>query len=173
MGRPRVPRTGQCRARRRRGQQRARLRYRVQRIARGGPDRTPAAAAGRPARTLGHHRRHLQRARPGRPCTTRTHDRRGRRHRRPGPVRLPEAVEAIRRSGGAAVAVPDSAIRAAVRKLAARGLYAEPTSCVAVAALDHFLAEGRIAADETTVVVLTGSGLKSSEQMARAFDRSR
>ncbi len=89
------------------------------------------------------------------------------------PVRLPEAVAAIRRSGGAAVAVPDSAIRAAVRKLAARGLYAEPTSCVAVAALDHFLAEGLIAADETTVVVLTGSGLKSSEQMARVFERSR
>ncbi|WP_433579637.1 threonine synthase [Nocardia brasiliensis] len=88
------------------------------------------------------------------------------------PVRLPEAVAAIRRSGGAAVAVPDSAIGTAVRKLAARGLYAEPTSCVAVAALDHFLAEGVIAADETTVVVLTGSGLKSSEQMARVFDRS-
>ncbi|AFU01093.1 threonine synthase [Nocardia brasiliensis] len=88
------------------------------------------------------------------------------------PVRLPEAVAAIRRSGGAAVAVPDSAIGAAVGKLAARGLYAEPTSCVAVAALDHFLAEGVIAADETTVVVLTGSGLKSSEQMARVFDRS-
>ncbi|MFF2084216.1 pyridoxal-phosphate dependent enzyme [Nocardia sp. NPDC058176] len=85
------------------------------------------------------------------------------------PVRLPEAVAAIRRSGGAAVAVSDEAIRTAARRLAARGLYAEPTSCVAAAALDHFLAEGAIGADETTVVVLTGAGTKSSEAMAAIF----
>ncbi|WP_194818695.1 pyridoxal-phosphate dependent enzyme [Nocardia sp. XZ_19_385] len=85
------------------------------------------------------------------------------------PPRLSEAVAAIRRSGGAAVAVPEPAIRAAVRKLASRGLYAEPTSCVAVAALDHFLTEGIIGAAETTVVVLTGAGVKSSETMADVF----
>ncbi|MEV0251783.1 pyridoxal-phosphate dependent enzyme [Nocardia sp. NPDC050712] len=81
------------------------------------------------------------------------------------PPRLPEAVAGIRRSGGAAVAVTDEAIRAAARKLAARGLYAEPTSCVAVAALDHFRADGTIGAGQTTVVVLTGTGVKSSETM--------
>ncbi|GHH51434.1 threonine synthase [Streptomyces candidus] len=85
------------------------------------------------------------------------------------PVRLPEAVEAIRRSGGAACAVPESGIYAAVRALSARGLYAEPTSSVAAAALDHFLATGEIAPDETTVVVLTGAGLKSAEKMAAVF----
>ncbi|MDP9869202.1 MULTISPECIES: threonine synthase [Streptosporangium] len=86
------------------------------------------------------------------------------------PVRLPEAVEAIRRSGGAAVAVTEDQIRTAVRKLASRGLYAEPTSSVAAAALDHFLADGTIGPDETTVVVLTGAGLKSAEKMATVFD---
>ncbi|MFD8533414.1 pyridoxal-phosphate dependent enzyme [Streptosporangium canum] len=86
------------------------------------------------------------------------------------PVRLPETVEAIRRSGGAAVAVTENQIRTAVRKLASRGLYAEPTSSVAAAALDHFLADGTIGPDETTVVILTGAGLKSAEKMAAVFD---
>ncbi|MEV4181094.1 threonine synthase [Streptosporangium canum] len=86
------------------------------------------------------------------------------------PVRLPETVEAIRRSGGAAVAVTEDQIRTAVRKLASRGLYAEPTSSVAAAALDHFLADGTIGPDETTVVILTGAGLKSAEKMAAVFD---
>ncbi|MFE3516107.1 pyridoxal-phosphate dependent enzyme [Streptomyces sp. NPDC059166] len=86
------------------------------------------------------------------------------------PVRLPEAVEAIKRSRGAAYAVPEDEIRAAVRALAARGLYAEPTSSVAAAALDHFIATGDIAPGQTTVVVLTGAGLKSAERMASVFD---
>jgi threonine synthase len=89
------------------------------------------------------------------------------------PIRLPEAVAAVRRSGGAAVSVSDDEIRASVRSLTARGLYAEPTSAVAVAALDHFLAVGEISPDQTTVVILTGSGLKSAERMAAIFDEVR
>lgn len=85
------------------------------------------------------------------------------------PVRLPEAVDAIRRSNGAAVGVTEEEIRTATRKLAARGLYAEPTSAVAGAALDRFLADGTIRHGESTVVVLTGSGLKSAERMAAVF----
>ncbi|MER7621083.1 pyridoxal-phosphate dependent enzyme [Streptomyces sp. NPDC126503] len=85
------------------------------------------------------------------------------------PVRLPEAVEAIRRCDGAAYAVPETEIYAAVRALSARGLYAEPTSSVAAATLDHFIATGEIAPEETTVVVLTGAGLKSAEKMAAVF----
>ncbi len=82
------------------------------------------------------------------------------------PVRLTETVEALQRSGGAAVAVAEQQIHDAVRALAARGLYAEPTSAVAAAALDHFIADGTITLDQRTVVVLTGSGLKSADKMA-------
>jgi threonine synthase len=89
------------------------------------------------------------------------------------PVRLPEAVDAIRRSGGAAAPVSEEQIRTAVRALARRGLYAEPTSCVAVAALEIFLRDGTIRPDQTTVVVLTGAGLKSVETMATIFDADR
>lgn len=82
------------------------------------------------------------------------------------PVRLPETVAAIRRSAGAAVGVSEDEIRRAARDLARRGLYAEPTSAVAVAALDRFLADGTIGRNESTAVVLTGGGLKSAERMA-------
>ena len=58
-------------------------------------------------------------------------------------------------SGGQTVAVPEDAIVAAVRKLAAMGLYAEPTSATAAAALD-MLAARAIAQTERTVVLLTG-----------------
>ncbi len=82
-----------------------------------------------------------------------------------GPVRLPEAVAAVRRSGGAAVAVSDAEIRTAVRGLTANGLYPEPTSAVAAAALTRFLADGTVGPDQLTVVILTGSGLKCADRM--------
>lgn len=85
------------------------------------------------------------------------------------PVRLNEAVDAIRRSDGAAVAVSETQIASAVRELTAKGLYAEPTSAVAAAALNHFISTGDIAADQTTVVVLTGSGLKSADKLSALF----
>lgn len=87
------------------------------------------------------------------------------------PVRLPETLAAVRRSRGAGVAVSEEEIRSAVRRVTSRGLYAEPTSAVAAAALDRFIADGTITADQTTVVVLTGSGLKSAEKMATAFEQ--
>ena len=56
------------------------------------------------------------------------------------PLRLREMLQAVRASGGQTVAVPEDAIVAAVRKLAAMGLYAEPTSATAAAALDMLAA---------------------------------
>ncbi|MFD5318989.1 pyridoxal-phosphate dependent enzyme [Streptomyces sp. NPDC127098] len=83
------------------------------------------------------------------------------------PVRAPEVLAAIRRSAGDTVAVPEPDIAAAVRRLAAAGLYAEPTSATAAAAVDAFRARGAIRPGETTVVVLTGSGLKAPHLVSR------
>ncbi|GAA3721024.1 threonine synthase [Gordonia hankookensis] len=88
------------------------------------------------------------------------------------PIRLDEAVAAVVDSGGSAVAVSDAEIRAAVAALTARGLYAEPTSAVAAAALDRFLTDGTIGPGDTTVVVLTGTGLKSADSMAAIVGRT-
>jgi threonine synthase len=85
------------------------------------------------------------------------------------PPRLPELVDAITRSGGAAVAISEVEIHQALRAITARGLYAEPTSAVAVAALDRFIDDGTIGSDETTVVILTGSSVKTADKTATVF----
>lgn len=78
------------------------------------------------------------------------------------PLRLSGLVAAVRRSGGASVAVPEAGILEAHGALARRGLYTEPTSATAAAATGRLLEEGAIRPDETTVVILTGSGLKAA-----------
>jgi threonine synthase len=85
------------------------------------------------------------------------------------PVRLPEVLDAVRRSGGDLAAISEAAISEAVRALASIGLYAEPTSATAAAAVEVFAARGAIRPGETTVVVLTGSGLKAPTTMAGVF----
>jgi len=79
------------------------------------------------------------------------------------PVRSREVLAALRRSGGGAVAVSEESIIEASRKLAEGGLYAEPTSAVAAAGLSALLRDGAIGPEETTVVVLTGGGLKATQ----------
>lgn len=85
------------------------------------------------------------------------------------PVRLPEVLRAVRRSGGDMAAVPEAGIAAATRRLASMGLYAEPTSATAAAAIEIFRSRGAIGPGETTVVLLTGSGLKTAATMDQLF----
>jgi threonine synthase len=80
----------------------------------------------------------------------------------PKPTRVAEVLRAVRASGGAIVAVEEAEIIEALRGLARRGLYVEPTSAVAAAGLSRLLATGAIRPNEHTVLVLTGSGLKAS-----------
>ncbi len=83
------------------------------------------------------------------------------------PTRLVEVLRAVRRSRGAIAAVSEDAIVAALHALARMGLYVEPTSAAAAAGLTQLLASGAIHRDESTVVVLTGSGLKSAERIGQ------
>ena len=81
------------------------------------------------------------------------------------PVRAREVLAAIRRSGGAAVSVTEEEIVEAMNDLARSGLYVEPTSASAAAALSGLLRRGVIRPEETTVVVLTGAGLKATQRI--------
>lgn len=83
------------------------------------------------------------------------------------PTRLREVVRAVRGSGGAIAAVSEGEIVSALGALARMGLYVEPTSAAAAAGLTQWLESGVIGRDETTVLVLTGSGLKSSERIGQ------
>lgn len=85
------------------------------------------------------------------------------------PVRLPEILQALRETNGRTVALTEDQIAAAVRRLASMGLYAEPTSSTAAAALDMLAQRGDIRAGETTAVLLTGTGLKSTQFMTGLF----
>jgi threonine synthase len=84
----------------------------------------------------------------------------------PRPVRTAEVLGAVRRSGGAVVAVDEAAIAPALQALGRCGLFVEPTAATAGAALTRLLADGTITAGETTVAVLTGHGLKAAERIA-------
>ncbi|MCK1743038.1 threonine synthase [Bradyrhizobium sp. 139] len=82
------------------------------------------------------------------------------------PLRLREIIAALRESGGGTVALTEHEIVAALRRLARQGLFAEPTSASAAAALEKLSATGAIKAKETTVAVLTGTGLKAATTVA-------
>lgn len=81
------------------------------------------------------------------------------------PTRVAEVLRAVRGTGGATVAVEEAEIIAALRAIAHRGLYVEPTAAAAAAGLSRLLAGGAVRPEETTVLVLTGSGLKASAQI--------
>ena len=81
------------------------------------------------------------------------------------PTRVKEVLSGVRASGGAIVAVSETEIVNALRDLARQGLYVEPTSAAGAAGLTQLLQQGLIKPHETTVLVLTGSGLKASERI--------
>jgi threonine synthase len=83
----------------------------------------------------------------------------------PRPVRFAEVVAALRRSRGGVVAVREAEIAPALDALGRIGLFVEPTAATTGAALTRLLADGAITADQTTVAVLTGSGLKAADRI--------
>jgi threonine synthase len=85
------------------------------------------------------------------------------------PTRVREVLDCVRASGGAVVAVSEQEIGVALGRLARKGLYVEPTSAAAAAGLTQLVASGAIRTGETTVLVLTGSGLKSGDRVGEAL----
>lgn len=77
------------------------------------------------------------------------------------PPRLAQCVDAVRESGGSAVAVSDETTRRWQRQLAKdEGIFCEATSATAFAGLEKLIAEGKIRQDEPVLIPITGSGLK-------------
>ena len=86
------------------------------------------------------------------------------------PVRPAEVLVALRRSGGGVVTVPEAEIGPALKTLGRLGLFVEPTAATAGAALSRLLRHRTIRPDETTIVVLTGHGLKATDKTAELLD---
>ncbi|HSR24276.1 MAG TPA: threonine synthase [Candidatus Eisenbacteria bacterium] len=74
------------------------------------------------------------------------------------------ATTARDQSGGLIDAVSDTEIlQAQIRLASTEGLFAEPASCAPLALLVRLVRDGRLDRRSTTVVVLTGSGLKDPD----------
>ena len=86
------------------------------------------------------------------------------------PIRLREVLGVLRETRGGAVMLTEQEIVRATFDLARLGLYVEPTAAQPVAALAKLLAAGTITPDQTTVLVLTGSGLKATPRIAELQD---
>lgn len=83
------------------------------------------------------------------------------------PVRGRQVLTALRASGGLAIAVSETQIKAAVLSLASSGIYVEPTAAMGLAGVAELRARGSDAIlGDDPVVVLTGSGLKSGRTVA-------
>jgi threonine synthase len=82
------------------------------------------------------------------------------------PIRLREVLGTLRATRGGAVMLTEQEIGAATLALASMGIYVEPTAAQPAAALRKLLASGAIRPDQTSVLVLTGSGLKATPRIA-------
>lgn len=83
-----------------------------------------------------------------------------------------KAVEGIRSSGGVMISVSDEEILEAMAELAAAtGVFGEPAGVAAFAGLARAVKDGQVGADETIVVMMTGSGLKDTESATAAAGR--
>ena len=85
------------------------------------------------------------------------------------PVRTRAVLRALRASRGGVVAVPEGEIAAALGRLGRLGLFVEPTAAAAAAGFSQLLTAATIGAAETTVVVLTGHGLKATDKIAEVL----
>ena len=92
-------------------------------------------------------------------------------------LRVPKALgdflvlDAIYRSGGAAVAATDDEILAGVRTLARlEGIFACPEGGAVIAALPKLLERGVLKGEDTMILFNTGTVMKYLDVLARAFD---
>jgi threonine synthase len=82
------------------------------------------------------------------------------------PIRLAEVLSALQETGGGAVTLSEAEIVTATLDLARMGVYVEPTCAQVAAALGKLLESGAITPEQTTVLVLTGTGLKATPRIA-------
>jgi threonine synthase len=94
-------------------------------------------------------------------------------------LRVPKALgdflvlQAVRESGGTAVAVSDEEmLDAGVQLAAEEGIYAAPEGAACVSGLQKLLASGFLKASDKVVLYNTGSGLKYPEAYSVRFPRS-
>jgi threonine synthase len=79
------------------------------------------------------------------------------------PASWKKAVRVIRRTGGWVEQVSEAEIALAKAEIGAEGIGCEPASAVTLAGLKKLVRQGRVAREESVVLVLTGHTLKDSD----------
>jgi threonine synthase len=87
------------------------------------------------------------------------------------PLRLREMIQALKETGGETVAVSEDEIVTALKRLARLGLFVEPTSAGAAAALAKLIERKVITPRERTVVLISGTGIKTASAIAELLDQ--
>jgi threonine synthase len=82
------------------------------------------------------------------------------------PIRMREVLGTLRGTRGGAVTLTEDEIAAATLALARIGVYVEPTCAQAAAAFEKLLQTGTITPEQTTVLVMTGTGIKATPSIA-------
>ncbi len=83
------------------------------------------------------------------------------------PVRGPQILQAVRRSGGWFVTVTEDEILSALKAMSRQGYYIEPTAAATIAGVIRCLPASR--PDEVIVSVFTGHGLKATEKLSHSL----
>ncbi len=90
------------------------------------------------------------------------------------PADGPAAAQMIRSSGGYAEDVSDVELVSGIQELAeTEGIFTETAGGVTTAVTARLYAQGRISADELTVSVITGNGLKTTDALAGRYTQER
>ncbi|MDZ4667578.1 MAG: threonine synthase [bacterium] len=82
----------------------------------------------------------------------------------PNPIRQKQMLDALKQTNGKILLVSETEIIQAWKEMANQGFYIEPTSAATIAGLMKFQEEGN---DELVVSLFSGSGLKSTEKIAK------
>src|SRR6202453_5005795 len=87
------------------------------------------------------------------------------------PADGPAAAKMIRSTGGWAEDVSDVEIVSGIQELAeTEGIFTETAGGVTTAVTARLYADGRISPEETTVICITGNGLKTTDAIAHRFE---
>src|SRR5579875_2253819 len=90
------------------------------------------------------------------------------------PADGPLAAKMIQATGGYAEDVSDVEVVSGIQELAeTEGIFTETAGGVTTAVTAKLYAQGRISADETTVICITGNGLKTTDCLAGQYEQER
>lgn len=84
------------------------------------------------------------------------------------PARLNEMTDKLKEISGECEIVDDEEIMQSAGELAKVGVYVEPSSATAHAAWKKRLNDGKVSREESSVIILTGSGLKAERELSGA-----